>query len=123
MADMLRSSLDILSRLVSSKRGVPVTYQRGATSLTISATTGRTVFRYSDADGVSVREVSADFLFLCEGAWSGAIMGVPVAGDTITDADGRVFMVTKFNGEPCFRWTNSSHVAFRVHTSQMGGPA
>jgi hypothetical protein len=100
--------------------GVSVTYTRGATTRTITALEGRTVFS-SQLDG-GPRIEFGDRDYLIEAADLTAF-GEPQLGDRITEVIGsttRVWEIkTPGTGEPAWRWSDPGHTRYRVHTVQV----
>lgn len=95
---------------------VPVRYfRKGGGKMTLPAALGRTMFRAEDEYGVTVRTESRDFLIAvselgCE----------PERGDRV-EYNGRSYEVLAPNGEPCWRWSGTSHATYRIHTKETGG--
>jgi hypothetical protein len=91
-----------------------VTYSRGASSLTISATSGKTAFRIVDEYGRSVLVFSKDFLLLV----ADLTLGEPAVGDRITDS-GRIFEVLSVAGESHFKLSDPNGLTYRIHTKEI----
>jgi hypothetical protein len=91
-----------------------VTYTRGSSSITISATSGKTAFRIVDEYGRSVIVFSKDFLVLVDDL----TFGEPAVGDKITD-DGRTFEVLSVAGEPHFKLSDYNGQTYRIHAKEI----
>lgn len=85
-----------------------------ALSVEVKAVRGRTLFRAEDDYGVTIRVYSADFIFSAKD-----IPFEPEKGDEII-CDGHRFEVLAPNNEPVWRWCDSSELALRIHTKEVG---
>jgi hypothetical protein len=104
---------------------VPVAYRRGAVSVPLLATVGRTEFRgdgLADAGGRVVGRVETrDYLVLATDLDSLA-EGIfePRPGDRVEEATGRgttaTYEVVSTFGEPCWRWADPGRTELRIHT-------
>ena len=88
---------------------------KGGTSVRMTATIGRTLFRSENEYGVTIRVESRDFLVSSE-----QLPAEPQRGDRITYA-GRIYEVLAPNGEPVWRWSGPQNVTRRIHTKEIGG--
>lgn len=107
-----------------------VTYQRGAESVDVQATVGRTVFEQSDdlsAGGVVRRTESRDFLVRGVDLVLGGQRALPRAGDRIREPDteaGRVFVYEvsapgASSGAPVFGYADPCRCTLRIHTTNV----
>lgn len=120
MATLFAKLRDWLPGQAAQAAGVSVTYTRGATSRTVTALVGRTVFS-SNLDG-GPRIEFGDRDYLIESSEMTAF-GDPAIGDRITETlagSQRVWEVmTPGTGEPAWRWSDPQHTRYRVHTTQV----
>jgi hypothetical protein len=114
--DLLALGTSWLAGQLSAHASRPVSYARGAHSVALDATLGRTLFKLDDGEGGILMEWS-DRDFLIPGAML-VLAGqpsTPARGDTIT-LDGRTYEVLAPGGEPPWRWSDPHRVLLRVHT-------
>lgn len=96
---------------------VGIDYCHGSSvSSGIKAKLGKTLFRAEDNDGVTIRTEQRDFIVR-----AADIEGItPEVGDEIR-FDGKRYMVTAPNNEPCWKWhTRQSHTQIRIHAKYNG---
>ena len=94
---------------------VPITYRfKNGGSAELTATIGRTLFRAETEYGTTIRVESRDFLVSAVN-----LAEAPQRGDRIVH-DGRVYEVLAPNNEPVWRWSGPQHVAYRIHTKEIG---
>ncbi len=97
-----------------------VSYTRGALSVAVQATRGRTPFERLDG-GVVVAFESADFII----KWSlltfdGSAVVIPRAGDRITDANGKVFEVNVPDNSAVYE-SIGGNLVVKIHTKAVSG--
>ncbi len=101
-----------------------VTYQRGEHTAEVSATVGRTIFRFDDAHGVVKRYVSRDFLIRAEDLVVDGEQTLPRRGDRIRETQGGQVYVHEVMGpgrdEPDWRYSDPHRQTLRIHTKQVG---
>lgn len=116
MGDDVAAGLTWLADQLKSHASRSVTYVRGATSLTLQATVGRSQsWGVGAAGGVVASEVR-DYLV----AAADLTVGEPRAGDRIVDAvDGATFEVLPTESGRVFEWLGPRHLVLRVHTKQV----
>lgn len=94
----------------------PALYRRGADELKINATPGKSLFRATDRNGVTIVIRSEDFIVAASELLS---LGVPKRGDLILFNGGR-YEVLNPNGEPCWQWSDVENQVYRIHTKSIG---
>lgn len=100
-------------------RGRPVTYTRGANSVPLTVTLGRTGAEVRDADGRQRTEwADRDYLFRAASLILGGVLTVPQKGDQITDGT-EVYEVQPAAGEKQQRKSDLAGVRLRVHTKRI----
>ncbi|MCX5683729.1 MAG: hypothetical protein NT049_08595 [Planctomycetota bacterium] len=130
MADLLEQASAWLDRMRTRHMAQPVTYQRGAESVEVQATVGRTVFETADAYGVVEQSESRDFLILAADLVLGESVTLPERGDRIREAqDGPstgsgqaktfVYEVMAPGKEPHYRFSDVYRRTLRIHTKQV----
>lgn len=117
MPNLFANANDWLTAQVQAAAGATVTYARGATSLTVTAVVGRTVFSSNADGGPRVEFGDRDYLVAVADL---AALVAPRIGDRITDAAGLVFEVQEPNtGEPAWRYSDPDRTEFRVHCKRV----
>ena len=113
-----------------------VTYLRGAESVDLQATIGRTVFEEADDFGVVHRTETRDYLIRTQDLVLGGQPALPTAGDRIRDMDaggggggGAILLYEVMapggagGGEPPYRFSDPHRRTLRVHTKFIGTEA
>lgn len=120
MSTLFAKLKDWLPGHAAQVAGVTVTYTRGATSRTITAVVGRTVFASQLDGGPRIEFGDRDYLIE---ATEMTAFGDPQIGDRIAETlngTSRVWEVmTPGTGEPAWRWSDPQHTRYRVHTTQV----
>jgi hypothetical protein len=122
MADMLQQASNWLEEKRTRHASREVTYARGAQSVDLPATIGKTTFEVDDGYGVLVRHESRDFLVLAADLIPGGVAALPQRGDRIRETQGDtvfVYEVTAPGNEPCWRYSDPYRKTLRVHTKQI----
>lgn len=122
MADLLEQGTAWLEGMRHRHMTRPVVYQRGAQSVEVQATVGRTVFEAADAYGVVERTESRDFLILTADLVLDGQVVLPERGDRIRETqDGKVYVyeVMAPGKEPCYRFSDVYRQTLRIHTKQV----
>jgi len=99
-----------------------VTYCRGADSVELAATVGRSEHEELTADGLVVTHRTRDFLVAAAELILGGEAAAPAAGDRIReDAGGEtaVYEVLSVGGRPCWRYEDAHRNTVRVHTKHV----
>ena len=122
MADLLQQGSDWLEAKRTQYASRVVTYARGAQSVEVSATIGKTTFEVDDGYGVLVRHESRDFLILTADLVLDAEQALPQRGDRIRETQGQqvfVYEVTAPGKEPCWRYSDPYRKTLRIHSKQV----
>lgn len=123
MSDLLRQAVESLAELRGAFASASVTYRRGASSVELPATIGRTVFRFVDTDGNYFRQGLRDFLVASADLDFGSGPIVPRRGDFVDVPLGdRVYRweVNAINGEAVYRMSDPQGVTLRIHAIEKG---
>jgi len=103
-----------------------VVYQRGATSVEVNATVGRTVFEVDNGFGVRERFESRDYLFAASELILAGNLALPRRGDQIRETAGTtvfIYEVLAPGKEPEWRYSDAYRVTLRIHTKLIGTEA
>jgi len=122
VADLLEHGAAWLEGQRTKHLARPVLYERGAASVEVQATVGRTLFEVTDDYGVVQRTESRDFLILAADLTLGGAAVLPERGDRVRETqDGRtyVYEVMAPGKEPPWRFSDAYRRTLRVHTKQV----
>ena len=122
MVDLLQKSSDWLEDMRSKHASRLVTYKRGAETIVVSATIGKTVFEIDDGVGVSTQYEARDFLILAQELVLGGERTLPQRGDRIQEPQGDQsveYEVLAPGKEPCWRYSDPFRKTLRIHTKQV----
>ena len=123
MANMLQLGTDWLARKLKQHADETLVYSRGAQSVTITGTLGKTLMRLESADGGARMEwTDADVIVEAADLVLGGVMVKPESGDKIRWSKGgvtRVFEVLPYGNEPCWRWSDDHQTILRIRTKQV----
>ena len=113
---MVKSAIEHMRAIQMQSLAAEVGYTPlGGETRSIRAVVGRTVFRATDVDGIWTRIETRDFIVPKE-----LLASEPQVGDEIGFL-GRTYEVLSPAGEPCWRWSDAFHTAYRIHAKNTGG--
>jgi len=122
VADLLQQASDWLEEKRTQHVSRVVSYARGAQSVDLPATIGKTTFEVDDGCGVLVRHESRDFLVLAANLKFADTPTLPQRGDRIRETQGGtvlVYEVTAPGNEPCWRYSDPYRKTLRIHSKQI----
>jgi len=125
MPPLLDKVLQAAQRASSRVHGGQIIYERGAETVWITATFGRSEFQVEAADTVRIEHTDRDFIFPAEALILGGRLAAPQQGDRITvveqeHGDGQLFEVLPADGKQCFRQCDPTGHLIRVYTKRVG---
>ncbi len=127
MPDLLEQGLNWLDDQRDAHMTRSVTYERGAESVALNATIGRTQFEQVDRDGIVQRLEARDYLLRAAELVLAGQETLPKAGDRIkeTDAGGVIFTceVMPMGSEPPWRYSDPFRRTLRIHTKLVSREA
>ena len=113
---MVKSAIEHMRAIQMQSLAVEVGYTPlGGETSTIRAVVGRTVFRSGDESGIWTRIETRDFIVPKE-----LLASEPQVGDEV-EFLGHTYEVLAPSGEPCWRWSDAFHTAYRIHAKHTGG--
>ena len=113
---MIQSGIAHMRAIQMQSVASEIVYKRlGGDALSVKAVVGRTIFRSTDVDGIWTRVETRDFIVP-----RGALVFEPQVGDEI-EFLGNTYEVLAPSGEPCWRWSDAFHTAYRIHAKNTGG--
>ena len=122
MADLLETGLGWLEDQRHHHRTIAVTYHRGADSVAVQATIGRTVFEVDDGMGILEKIESRDFLILTADLILAGQASLPERGDRIKETSGDkvyVYEVLAPGKEPHYRFSDPYRKTLRIHSKHV----
>lgn len=119
MADLLDTASAWLENQRAKFLSRTVAYQRGTTSIELSATVGRTVFEQADEYGIVHKTESRDFLIRSSDLVIKGSQVTPKAGDRIRES-AFIYEVMAPGTEPAWRYSDSYRRTLRIHTKLIG---
>ena len=133
MGDLLRDGAAWLNATMREHVAQTVTYQRGADSVEVRATIGKSEGETAKEYGFRERWESKDFLISADALILSAVVVTPAENDriieTIADEDGvAAFIVTHevlppSADEPAWRYSDEHRLTLRLHTKQISREA
>ena len=124
MADLLEAGQQWLAEQLQEHASRSVNFRRGAETIVVQATIGRTLLKLEDGyGGVQMQWTDRDFLIPAADLVLGGFTVTPQRGDRITDTVGAVtsvFEVMAYGGEPPWRYSDPFGNLLRIHTKFIG---
>jgi hypothetical protein len=123
MADLLQRGAMFLEDQRHKHMTRPVVYLRGAESVELDATVGRTLFEQADQFGVLHRTESRDYLIRAADLVLSGEQVLPKAGDRVRETTGTGALLYEVLGpgsEPPSRFSDPERLTLRVHTKFIG---
>jgi len=113
MANVMTTAATRFAAILQSHAATTITYVRGGTSLSISATRGATGRQVDQLTGV-ISWFDQDWLIPASVLTTGA----PRRGDKIVVGTA-TYEVLPPDGEDCWRWSDQHETIYRVHTKRI----
>lgn len=120
--NMFRQAEKWVNEVRNAHAVINIALIRNGVSRPLLATPDKTVFKYTDRQGVFVVEVVRDYIINIEDYRVLATALIPEKGDIIEEIDGatkRTYKVLPTNNEPVYIETGAYHTAYRVHTKKI----
>ena len=122
MTDLLEQGSAWLEQQRVEHMSKTVSYHRGADSVEVQATIGRTVFEIDDGSGILERIESRDFLVLAADLVLAGVVTLPQRCDRIKEISGDkgyVYEVLAPGKEPHYRFSDPYRKTLRIHTKHV----
>ena len=122
MTDMLEQGASRLDDQRHQHMTRSVSYARGASTVAVQATVGRTEFEQADEYGIVHKTESRDYLIRTADLVLDGQATLPKRGDQIRETDGSttvVYEVLSPGDEPVFRYSDPYRKALRIHTKHI----
>ena len=118
---MLQQGLDWLEEQRKAHMVRTVTYRRGAYTVSVAATVGKTVFEEDDGQGIIIEQQVRDYLVAAADLVLGGEQIEPKRGDLIEESRGsrtHVYEVSSIGARPPCELCDPSGTTLRIHTRQ-----
>ena len=125
MSNMMQTGMAWLDSQRKAHMGLSVVYRRGADSVTLTATPGRTNYQTTTEDGAIVETKARDYLISRADLILGGEEVEPKVGDIIEEINGdrtHIYTVCENEGAKCFDGSDEYHITLRVHTKWTSKP-
>ncbi len=122
MVDLLEQGSNWLQAQRHLHASRTVTYQRGAETVDLQATIGKTVFEIDNGYGISEKTESRDFLIRTADLMLTGQQVLPQRGDRIRETQGAttfVYEVMAPGKEPHYRYSDPYRQTLRIHTKHI----
>ncbi|HED53717.1 MAG TPA: hypothetical protein ENJ00_05895 [Phycisphaerales bacterium] len=122
MTDMLEKGASWLDNQRHQHMTRTVSYARGASTVEVQTTIGRTIFEQADEFGIVTKTESRDYLIRTADLVLDGQGTLPKRGDQIRETDGTttfVYEVLSPGDEPVFRYSDPYRKALRIHTKHI----
>ena len=122
MADLLQTGSDWLEDMRAEHATRSVTYHRGADSVQVQATVGKTIFEIDNGYGILEKVESRDYLILTVDLVLNGQEILPQRGDQVKETDGSktyTYEVMAPGKEPHYRFSDPYRKTLRIHTKQV----
>jgi hypothetical protein len=122
---MMQTGMAWLDSQRKAHMGLSVVYRRGADSVTLTATPGRTNYQTSTEDGAIIETKARDYLISRADLILDGQEVEPAVGDIIEEVVGdRTYMhaVTENEGAKCFEFSDEYRTTLRIHTKWTAKP-
>jgi hypothetical protein len=122
VADLLQQGAVWLEGMRHKHASRPVMYLRGAQSVALNATVGRSVFQVVAADGMVEQVERRDYLIRAADLVLGGAVVLPQVGDRIRETIGakvEVYEVMGAGQEKHFRKSDPDGLTLRIHTAHV----
>ncbi|HBG25671.1 MAG: hypothetical protein A2Y10_02475 [Planctomycetes bacterium GWF2_41_51] len=117
MANLLKTGIQFLADKLKAHASETVIYKRGADTVTICATFGKTNYQIEDDSGFQIGGQITDFLFDAEDLIIDGLLTVPKAGDQI-QTDSAIYEAL-FLQDGCWRYSDPYRKIIRLHTKEI----
>jgi hypothetical protein len=119
MANKMKQAQEFLNKQRNEHMTDMLVYRRGDKTVELAATVGKTIFKVDNGHGVAVRIESRDYLINAADLILDGAAVEPEKGDEFIE-NGMIYEVSAPAKEPEWRWSDSFHTTYRIHTKYMG---
>lgn len=117
MANLLKQGIDFLADKLKAHASETVVYKRGADSISICASFGKTDYQIEDESGLKIGGAVIDFLFAAEDLVIKGSQTTPQAGDQI-QTDSAVYEAM-FLPDGYWRYSDPYRTMIRLHAKEI----
>jgi len=116
MTDMLTTGITWLDTKRKAFMGKAAVYRRSGTDIAVAVTMAATAYESAD-ESITVTANMQDFI-ISVADLATLTPVTPTAGDLII-VGAHTYEAMNLGAENCWRWTDGSHIAFRIHAKQV----
>lgn len=120
MPNLLNTAMTWLNSTLQQSAGDVIVYQRGSSTVSITAVVGATDGERMDAGGMAYSFTSKDFMIEASDLVLDGEIVVPSRGDRITYGGRSYTVVVMQTGEQPYRESGTGSSVYRVHTKLTG---
>ncbi|MEN6385306.1 MAG: hypothetical protein ABFD79_08905 [Phycisphaerales bacterium] len=117
MANLLKQGIEFLADKLKAHASETVIYKRGADTINICASFGKTDYQIEDQSGFKIGGQITDFLFYATDLVFDGLLTVPKAGDRI-EVNGRTYEALFIN-DGCWRYSDPYNKMIRFHAKEI----
>jgi len=117
MANILKTGIQFLADKLKAHASETVIYKRGADTVTICATFGKTNYQIEGDCGFKIGGEITDFLIAPSDLIIGGLLTLPKAGDQI-QIDSALYEA-QFIGDGCWRYSDPFRKIIHLHTKEI----
>ncbi|OHB58796.1 MAG: hypothetical protein A2Y12_00140 [Planctomycetes bacterium GWF2_42_9] len=117
MVNLLKNGVQFLADKLKLHASETVIYKRGADTINICASFGKTNYQIEDDSGFKIGGQVTDFLFQAEDLIIDGLLTVPKTGDRI-EIEGKTYEAL-FLDDGCWRYSDPYHKIIRFHTKEI----
>ncbi|OHB50506.1 MAG: hypothetical protein A2Y10_18075 [Planctomycetes bacterium GWF2_41_51] len=117
MTNLLKRGIEFLADKLKAYASQTVIYKRGADTVTICATFGKTNYQIEDDSGLKIGGEITDFLFSPSDLIIDGLLTLPKAGDQI-QTDSAIYEA-QFIGDGCWCYSDPYRKMIRLHTKEI----
>ena len=117
MSNILKNGIQFLADKLKAHASETVIYKRGADSISICASFGKTDYQIEDQSGFQTGGQITDFLFAASDLIIDGLLTLPKAGDQI-QTDSALYEAL-FLQDGCWRYSDPYRKIIRLHTKEV----
>jgi hypothetical protein len=124
MTSLMERGLAMAAAHSPTAAGGTIRYSRGASSVTLPATFGRSEFQVEDQDGIRVEWSDRDFILQTSALVLDSAVAEPIRGDKVETLDSNGSTIDTFEvlapaGAKPFKYCDPQEQLIRVHSKKM----
>lgn len=121
MTDLIEQGATWLETMRKQFTASTVVYSRGAASVPLAGTRGRSTFEDEDANGTAITVASWDWIIGTADLVLSDAATLPLPGDKITVGGVVYEVMSNPNGQAAYGYANAFRTQLRIHTREVKG--